>query len=91
MAASVRIADEALPFFANKLTVIYPHADEAGIGAAGRWKQQIEMVGGKVLVFDMTAINGLSGGKVKDLNELLSHSDPELLLQNPSLKEIMPR
>ncbi len=91
LAASVRIADEALPFFANKLTVIYPHADEAGLTAAGRWHQQIQSVGGQVVLFDTSAIKGLTSGKVKDLNDFLIHNDAELLRQNPSLNSIMPR
>lgn len=91
LSAAVRIADEALPFFANKLTAIYCHADEAGLSAAGRWKQQIESINGQAVLFDMTAVCGLTGGKVKDLNDLLRYPDPELVDQNPSLKQIMPR
>jgi hypothetical protein len=91
LAASVRIADEALPFFANKFIAIYFHADEAGASAAGRWQQQIVNVGGKVQLFDMTAVHGLTAGKVKDLNDLLAYGDAALFSQNPSLNNIMPR
>jgi hypothetical protein len=91
LAASVRIADEALPLFAHKRTVIYFHADDAGVAAAARWKQQIESVGGTVVLFDMTLVNGWTNGKVKDLNDLAAWHDPQLRQDNPSLKQIMPR
>jgi len=92
LAASVRIAEEALPLFAGKTVFIYPHADEDGTGlvAAARWKAQIESAGGKVMFFDMSRVRSLTQGKVKDLNDLLRLDAPGVLAQNPGLKSILP-
>ena len=90
LAASVAIAEDALPQFAGKDVVIYPHADAAGLEAAARWQKQLQGVAREVAIFNMSLLHEETDKKVKDLNDFIRLKDDALLLHFPSLSAIMP-
>jgi hypothetical protein len=51
LGAGIGIADEALPYFADRQIAILAHPDKAGRGGADRWAKQIEAAGGLVRIF----------------------------------------
>jgi hypothetical protein len=91
LSANVKISEDALPLFAGKLVQIFSHGDQAGVDAAGRWRNQLIEAGARqVLHLDLTLVGKLTGGQVKDLNDLLRLIDTEALKNIPGLKKIMP-
>jgi len=98
MTSTVRISEEALPDFRGKCIRIFPHTDDPGARAAGRWMEQLKSVGAsKVSIFDLTAVRkkveeSVKGFKgLKDLNDLLRLIDQEPFKSMPDLKNIMPQ
>lgn len=91
LSANVRISEDAIPFFREKIIRIYSHADQPGFDGAVRWKNQLDEAGAKeVNFFDLTAVAELTGAAVGDLNDLLKIIDSEALKNQPGLKKIIP-
>jgi hypothetical protein len=92
LGAMSSISMDALRYFAEKSIWIYPHADQAGFVAAQRWQAQLLEAGAEeVRIFDLSFVHVLTNGTVKDLNDLLIYSDPALITENPTLKNILPQ
>jgi len=72
LGASQRIAFGALPYFAERETVIVAHPDEAGREAGIRWAQQIKGAGGQVEVVqgDNDLNDAVSAGGITNALEL---------------------
>lgn len=70
LSSACLISAEALEHFKGKHVRIYPHMDEAGIKAAGRWQKQLQEAGArKVDFFNFSAFHSSQGSCVKDLCE----------------------
>jgi hypothetical protein len=91
LGASMRIAEDALGFFARKRVRIIMDEDEPkgerglrpGLEAAARWTGQLAGAGAAVETFSLAGLLRKDGGAVKDLNDLAdadeaAWSDPEL-------------
>lgn len=65
LGAASAIADDALPYFQSKRVRIFPHADIAGIQAAGKW--QTQLTSSKADFFNFRAIEITAGNCIKDL------------------------
>jgi hypothetical protein len=51
LSSACLIAKEALAHFQRKHVRIYPHTDQAGIGAAGKWQRQLNEAGARKVDF----------------------------------------
>ncbi len=83
LGASMRMAEDALPFFLRKRVRIILDNDEAGTNAAARWTEQLTAAGAAVESFSLAGLTRKDGEPVKDLNDLAlveeaAWLDPEL-------------
>ena len=60
---------EALPMLRGRRARFYPHADDAGGNAAGRWAAQFAALGANVDAFSFAGLRKADGSPVKDLND----------------------
>ncbi|MCG3147245.1 MAG: hypothetical protein PCFJNLEI_00683 [Verrucomicrobiae bacterium] len=89
LGASQRIHESALPLFSGKRVRIYPHLDDAGRKAAARWTEQLESINADVDCCDLSGISTVTGGCVKDLNDL-TQLDAETFESDRELWRILP-
>jgi hypothetical protein len=87
--ASNRIPDECLPCFAGRAVRIYPHTDQAGMNALGRWTAQLQRVTRDLTFFDLRGLRRHDSALVNDLNDLTSIC-PDLFDSEPGLREVLP-
>lgn len=91
LSANPAISEEALPHFKGKTVLIFPHADESGVGtqAAIRWQAQLLSIALKVVIFDTSAVKKLTEGAVTDLNEFVVYRQSATATQIPQLNKIL--
>lgn len=91
LSANASISEEALPYFKGKRVLIFPHADDSGVGTAAaiKWRAQLQDVAQQIVIFDSSAAKKLTGGKVSDLNEFITYKQTEAAIQTPQLNQIL--
>jgi hypothetical protein len=70
-AASVKITDDALPYFKDKSVRVFVHNDSAGRGACARWQKQLLAVTDRLSYYHFDGLIQADGSSVADLNDLL--------------------
>lgn len=86
---TMKIHADALPLFKGKRVRIYPHLDKTGQDSIQRWTEQIESVGADVDYCDLSGIPTVTGGRVKDLNDL-TQLDADTFESDRELWRILP-
>lgn len=89
LGASQRIAESALPVFADKWVRIFRHTDQSGCIAAAHWTRALLPVVRKIDGFDFSSFHQIGGTPVKDLNDLC-FIDADEFEENRSLWSICP-
>ena len=71
LGASLRIHQDALPYFAGKRVRIFGHDDDDGRAAVERWAQELKTVGVVADAFTFAGLAQVDGQPVNDLNDAL--------------------
>lgn len=86
---TMKIHPDALPLFKGKRVRIYPHLDKTGQDSIQRWTEQMESAGADVDFCDLSGIPTVTGGRVKDLNDL-TQLDADTFESDRELWRILP-
>jgi hypothetical protein len=87
--AEMTIPESALPRFRDKPIQIYVHADNAGIIAATRWRDQLRKVASAVHTYTFNGFIQDNGQPVEDLNDLLCLDPGCRAAHSDALKQLL--